>query len=255
MARGRPWDRSELLPALSLYYQIPFGSIDARNPAIRALASDLGRTVGSVALKLANFASLDPTIIESGRKGMQNASQLDRAVFEEFYERWDELAFVMPDKVQDQLDEDRLDVGDPNLFEIGDFPTEILATVAQRRGQRFFRNAVLSAYGNTCCLTGISEPKLLRAGHIIPWSVALDRRLDPRNGLCLNALHDAAFDRGLMTLDDDLRAVFSNDLKAKVPEDCYRDFFAPYSGRLIRQPARLSPLADALEYHRNNVFC
>lgn len=34
-------------------------------------------------------------------------------------------------------------------------------------------------------------------------------RLDPQNGIALNALHDKAFDRGLITFDTELRLVCS----------------------------------------------
>jgi putative restriction endonuclease len=255
MARGRLWNRDELIRALALYYQIPFGSIDGRNPAIQALAGELDRSVGSVALKLANFASLDPTIRQSGRRGMVNASTLDRSIFKEFARRWFELSVVLPDAVLSTLDPvAEVDASLPEQFLIREGPTEIPRTSWVRRGQDFFRRSVLAAYRETCCITGIADPRFLRAGHIIPWRDAESLRLDPQNGLCLNSLHDNAFDQGLLTLDEQHRVVLSRDLAGKIPPDVYRRFFSVYEGSTIQVPDRLPPLDSALEYHRSNVF-
>jgi putative restriction endonuclease len=52
-------------------------------------------------------------------------------------------------------------------------------------------------------VTGITEPGLLRASHIVPWADCTDaQRLDVHNGLLLSALWDAAFDRGLISFAD-----------------------------------------------------
>ncbi len=61
----------------------------------------------------------------------------------------------------------------------------------------------LERWEGRCPLTGISEPGLLRASHIIARSACADEkeRLDPENGLLLSALWDAAFDRGLVSLE------------------------------------------------------
>ena len=64
--------------------------------------------------------------------------------------------------------------------------------------------ALMDYWGARCPLTGISEPALLRASHIVPWSDCTDAlRLDVHNWLLLSALWDAAFDRGLISFADD----------------------------------------------------
>jgi len=76
--------------------------------------------------------------------------------------------------------------------------------VIQRIGQNVFRDALMDYWGGRCPLTGITEPALLRASHIIPWSDCDDaQRLDVHNGLLLSALWDAAFDQGLVSFADD----------------------------------------------------
>jgi predicted restriction endonuclease len=132
--------------------------------------------------------------------------------------------------------------------------TETLALRKQRRGQSFFRNAVLSAYGQKCCITGIEEPALLRASHIIPWSKSPEERLSPMNGLALNTLHDAAFDDGLMTVDESHRVILSSRLRNVVPDRIFADFFSRFSGSKIFEPERFGPSPENLAYHRANVF-
>ena len=76
----RGWTQPEIVAAVELYLRTPFGRIDQRNPEIADLARRLDRTSGAVALKMANLASLDTTL---DRRGMANASALDRRVWAE----------------------------------------------------------------------------------------------------------------------------------------------------------------------------
>ncbi|WP_400240372.1 HNH endonuclease [Methanomethylophilus alvi] len=76
-----------------------------------------------------------------------------------------------------------------------------LRLVNTRVNQDKFRESILKAYNGSCCITGMDEPSLLRASHIKPWADSSEtEKTDVRNGLCLNTLHDAAFDVGLMTV-------------------------------------------------------
>lgn len=83
--------------------------------------------------------------------------------------------------------------------------TEVWRLQLARRGQGVFRDKVMSYWSAACPLTGIGEPDLLRASHIIPWNRCEKEvdRLDPNNGLLLSSLWDAAFDRGLVSFSDD----------------------------------------------------
>jgi hypothetical protein len=82
--------------------------------------------------------------------------------------------------------------------------TEAERLVVQRVGQDIFRAALIDYWGGRCPLTGITEPELLRASHIVSWADSTDeQRLDVYNGLLLSALWDAAFDSGLISFADD----------------------------------------------------
>jgi hypothetical protein len=92
--------------------------------------------------------------------------------------------------------------------------TEAERLIIQRVGQDIFRDRLMTYWQSRCPLTGITDPALLRASHIIAWKdCASDaERLDVHNGLLLSALWDAAFDRGLVTFADDGRPQFSTKL-------------------------------------------
>lgn len=244
------WTREQLLKTLALYCQLPFGKMHSRNPAVVVLASIIERTPSAVALKLVNFASLDPDLRARGVGGMGNTSATDRAIWTEFFGRWDVLADnsvgIEPLEVVD-----RKRSVSPSA-PIG--PTEVLRETTQRRGQAFFRAAVIAAHDGKCCITGITSAAMLRASHIVPWSHDPALRLDPRNGLCLNALHDAAFDRGLITLSDRFVLQVSKRVKAEVPASIYNEMFESRAGSPITMPERFTPSPEMLKFHRRKVF-
>jgi len=249
----RAWTRPELLKVLSLYCQTPFGQMHARNRAVLQLSREISRTPSAIALKLVNFASLDPELRERGVGGMGNTSVADRNIWREFYGKWGALAdnavVMEPPPAADRGPRKRFV---PAVAPIG--PTEIARQTIQRRGQYFFRAAVLAAHNCKCCITGISSEPLLRASHIVPWSYDPALRLDPRNGLCLNALHDAAFDRGLITLTDRFELRVSKRLKDEVPGTVYEEMFECRAGKPITMPERFKPSPEMLEYHRTRIF-
>lgn len=80
--------------------------------------------------------------------------------------------------------------------------TERESLVRQRVGQDLFRDGLMALWAGCCAITGLDEPALLRASHAKPWKDANDaERLDVYNGLLLAAHLDAAFDKGLITVD------------------------------------------------------
>ena len=99
---------------------------------------------------------------------------------------------------------------------VNDLPTttEAERLVVQRIGQDIFRSSLIDYWQGRCPLTGIADKALLRASHIIPWKDCTSdaERLDVYNGFLLSALWDAAFDRGLVTFDDEGQPQFSPSL-------------------------------------------
>ena len=248
------WTKEQLKLAFHLYCQLPFGKLHSRNTEIIKLAKLIGRTPGAVAMKLVNFASLDPAITSTGRTGLGNAGSLDREVWAEFHADWESLA-VECEMLRRNLDrsappEDEVD----ELLVPEDYTGETRRVVTEQRiKQNFFRRAVLSSYQGRCCMSGLSEPRLLVASHIVPWSKDKANRLNPSNGLCLSAIHDRAFDKGLISLTDDFKIVVSKELKRK-KEPFVVEVFLPLDGRTIEPPERFAPQAEFIAWHRKELF-
>jgi hypothetical protein len=216
---GISWSRNELILALYLYCQIPFARTKANNPEVIRLAALLARTPSSVARKLGNFGAFDPLLTKQGITGLTHVSRMDREIWNEFYGRWDSLVF----ESQSLLGKLHAEVAPIEQEEMPiisrpDGPTERPATVLTRLCQSFFRKAILSSYESCCCICGIDLPPLLIASHIVPWSANKDIRSDPENGLCLCALHDKAFDRGLISMNASLEIIVSPSVKATKSE-------------------------------------
>ena len=112
---------------------------------------------------------------------------------------------------------------------------------------------VLSAYNNTCCITGIDIPKLLQASHIKSWSASdpATERNNPTNGLCLNYLHHRAFDEGYITIDIDYRIIISKEIKDRCTTQVYKDFFVKYDGQKIALPQRFLPSIEMIRQHNS----
>ncbi len=262
MAAGRRWTRDELLIALNLYHKLTFGQLHARQPTIVALADKLERGANSVAMKLCNFASLDPALKLRGIKGLEGASALDRTVWNEFHGNLNEAVPVSEEALRKLFGVDEnseLEVLPKEGVRVRKRPpagpTETTASVKMRRGQDYFRDAVLNNFGGRCGVTQLAVRELLIASHILPWGTHVAERLNVRNGLALSRLHDAAFDQGLITFDDSLRMVVSPRLKAELPQRAVAENFAAYAGEPLRLPddAALPDLAFLVE-HRAKKF-
>jgi predicted restriction endonuclease len=251
-----PWTKEQVKLAFNLYCQLPFGKLHKGNKEIIELASLIGRTPSAVAMKLVNLASLDPAITNSGRSGLSNASALDKEVWSEFSADWDKLT-VECLELHKQLKENTTLTKDKinnKLDSIDDYTGETRSVIIQQRiGQSFFRRAVLNSYDNKCCMSGLSDARLLVASHIVPWKSDQLNRLNPRNGLCLSAIHDKAFDRGLITLDENLCVTLSSELKQR-DDKLVKQVFLPLSGKSITLPERFIPEESFLEIHRKEVF-
>lgn len=212
-------------------------------------------------MKLCNFASLDPKITESGRKGLAGASKLDKEIYAEFGQDWSALVAraealwslrvspsdeqVSNSRVKDRVSEFR--------FEPYQGASTTQALVNQRVGQDFFRRAVLANYEDSCCITGIADPRLLVASHIKPWGKDTDTRHNPANGLLLSATLDRAFDRGLITVAKDQRVLVSRQLRESQSRET-RDYFGQFEGLALRPALRFDPEPLFLEWHNENCF-
>ena len=84
--------------------------------------------------------------------------------------------------------------------------------VKQRVHQARFRDAVVSAYSHRCAMSGLPEPQLLDAAHIMPDNDPQFGQPEVVNGLPLSKIHHEAFDRHLIGIDPDYRIHVSKRL-------------------------------------------
>jgi putative restriction endonuclease len=258
MTARRRWQRDELLIALNLYHKLTFGQMHARQPVIVDVAKRLGRGANSLAMKLCNFASLDPALKLRGIKGLAGASTLDRAVWREFHEHLEETAPASETAFRELFGAEEnaaVEVVPKEGVRIfrdrPSGPTSVAASVKVRRGQEYFRETVLNNFANRCGVCGLEVRELLIASHIVPWSKDEGARLEVSNGLCLSRLHDAAFDRGLIGFDDEFRLLITPSLKAALPAAIVSANFGEYVGERLMIPSdAVLPNRDFLAAHR-----
>jgi putative restriction endonuclease len=250
----RLWTRDELILAVNLYCKLPFGKMHRGNPDIIDLANIIQRSPSAIARKLGNFASFDPTLKARGIGGLPNAGKLDGEIWNEFYNDWNNR-LIESEKLLARYKHTTIEK--ISNIEISDLPMDGIEKermVKSRVNQSIFRKMILATYNSSCCITGIDKSELLVASHIVPWSKDESNRLNPMNGLCLNALHDRAFDAGLITISaNDYTVLISHKLKSKNPVEAILQNFIRYDGIPINLPDKFLPDKEFLKLH-NEFF-
>lgn len=252
---SRPWTREEEIIVFNLYCRIPFQKSSKFHPEVVNIAKLIDRTPSSVNMKIGNFGSFDTNLKVQGIVGLSNASKLDKQIWDEFNNKWDELAYLSESLIS-KLKGEKLDNGG-TLNQTISVPLGLdkISAVKQRINQKFFRECVLCSYGCKCCITGITIPELLIASHIKPWNIATEsERTNPRNGICLNSLHDRAFDKGLITVTADFKIKISNKVKMVFSNEILNKYFIGLENTKISLPDKFLPDKLFLEYHNDQIF-
>lgn len=257
------WTREQLLIVLNIYHKLRFGQFDKSQPVIIDLAKQMGRSPSSVAMKLCNLASLDPVLQLRGIKGLKGASQLDRDTWAEYHANPAEIIPLAQEKFDGLFAEDKNKstevIPGKGIRRIPSPPsgeTEAQGISKRRKGQDYFRDVVINNYNGCCGITGLPVRELLVASHILPWSSHEAERLNIRNGIALNRLHDAAFDKHLVGFDDDLKLILSTRLKSVLPDKALTHHFEAYEGNVILLPEDgIPPDMSFLAKHRGMLAC
>ncbi|MEK7725389.1 MAG: HNH endonuclease [Acidobacteriota bacterium] len=246
------WTRKQLIIVFNLYCKIPFSKTVKTYPEVIKTAKLIGRTPSAVAFKLGNFGSFDEELKKRGISGLPNTSKLDKLVWDEFNSDWEELSFqseLLIAELENKPIEETVEIDLTNL-PIG---KERERLVKVRVNQSFFRSTILTSYASKCCITGLNIPELLVASHIKPWKDDSENRTNPQNGLCLNSLHDKAFDRGFITVTTDYKVKTSKYFD-EFNSQVNKEFFTKYEGFVITLPEKFLPKKEFLEYHYEVVF-
>jgi len=253
--KRRLWTRNELILAFNLYLKIPFGKMHRGNPDIVKLAKLINRTPSSVAMRLTNFASIDPFHRSRGISGLPGGAKQCQPIWDEFTEKKEELIFeserILAEAENQTIESKFFYV----LKNIDSFEgKEKLREVKTRVNQNVFRQIVLTNYSTRCAISGIDIPELLNASHIVPWSKNADERLNPSNGICLSKLYDAAFDKGLIGIKEDYSIVLSKRIRNCESKQFYEKYFSYLSYTKISLPERYKPNKEFLAFHLDTIF-
>lgn len=197
---------------------------------------------------------------EYGGLSLEDMAQLVESVYlesEKFAEKLDEAFNATTDGVQ--VSDKANKVADATELVVGDINPESVegrdrvASMKVRLGQAQFRKWILSIYGGKCCVSGLSVPDILRASHIVAWSNDKENRMNPSNGLCLSATYDAAFDRHLISFDEDFRMILSEALRDYCTNEVHKKYFLDFEGEPLQLPVRFLPSQELLSRHRERL--
>lgn len=237
------WTKDECILALYAYCHVPFNKATNSNPWIVKIANVLGRKVTAVKMKIGNFGAFDPALKAHGIVGLANVSKMDKEVWDEYYGHWDRLAY----------DAERIlsESSNGSLSNLKDLPKGVdeYQRAKRRINQDFFRASVLASYDNKCCVSGIIEPDLIEAAHIVSWADDESLRTNPTNGLCLNPLFHKAYDKFLVSITADYKIVLSDRFLESVEDETTHHYLESLQHREIFLPNRFWPDKDNLAKH------
>lgn len=249
------WTRDELILALNLYLKLPFGKLHSGTPEIIHLANLLGRTAGSIAMRLNNFASVDPYHQQRGIGGLPGGRKQVEPIWQEFINNKDALLFeserILAAREHISLEDKYFDALKGTEHLKGEYK---LREIKTRVNQNVFRQIVIANYNGKCAITGIDIPDLLLASHIIPWSKSAEERLNPENGICLSALYDRAYDKGYIGITEKFDILLSKEIIKKHNEEYHVKYFASIAGTKIILPKKYYPKKEFLQFHLDEVF-
>jgi putative restriction endonuclease len=251
----RNWTKEELILGFNLYLKTPFGKMHSRNADIIKLANLIHRTPSSVAMRLTNFASIDPYHKARGVSGLPGGARQCQPIWDEFALNRGELLFES-ERLLALLEEQTIENKYAGLLQdLLNLKGETkLREVKTRVSQNVFRQIVLSNYNGKCAISGLDIPDFLVAGHIVPWAFNERERLNPENGICLSSLYDKAYEKGYIGITTGYEVLLSKQLILNSGKEYFHKFFSNLKGSKIRLPDRFLPKKEFLEYHLDSVY-
>lgn len=253
---GKPWTHEEFMVVFNLYMKMPFGRMSQTNKDVQNLARLMHRKPGSIAYRLVNFAACDKDLQARGIVGMVAGAKQCQPYWDEYFKDRETFLFET-EKILAKFESRSVEeLHRDDLFDIQDLKGEDrIRAVKTRVNQNLFRQRVLSNYDFKCAITGINEPSLLIASHIIPWADNKDERMNPANAICLSPLYDKAFDKGFIGFDKDYHLILSDTIKQYRKEPFYEKHFGCLENQKLIFPEKCyKPNPDFLDYHMKQVF-
>ncbi len=137
------------------------------------------------------------------------------------------------------------------LYDLNDsYGEDAVRETKARIGQDFFRSMLLKNYNSKCAITGLDVPQVLRASHIVAWADDKANRMNPENGILLSATYDAAFDKHLISFDEDYRMIVSKEIKEYYTGEVTKEYFGNLEGKQLILPVKFIPNQELLARHR-----
>ena len=242
------WTKEETIIAFNVYCKIPFKDSNKNHPMIIEYAKIIGRSPSALNMKVGNLGRLDPKLKEKGIVGLSHGSKIERIVWEEFYANPEQYAYESECLIAKYANKS---IEKSSKININDLPNgkERETIVKLRVNQSFFRSAVMTSYNNRCCVSGVGNPQLLEACHIVSWADDSHNRTNPENGLCLNSLFHRAYDKHLMAITPDYEIIISENFMEKVEDSTFEKYLKEINGRKINMPTRFYPQRELLDIH------
>lgn len=248
MVRKDVWTREQLIMALNVYCKIPFKDVKEWHPVIQKYAPLIGRSPVALKMKVGNFGRFDPILRAKGISGLSNGSKFEESIWNEFWGNTEKLAYESERLFAERAGKTVEEYTSIDTCSIPD-GREREAIVRLRVNQNFFREAVLTAYLNKCCITGISNTPLLEACHISGWADDANNRTNPKNGLCMNPLFHRAYDKYLIAITPDYKIIISEQMLNFVEDEEFLSYLRSIQGRCISMPEKFSPDKELLASH------
>ena len=125
--------------------------------------------------------------------------------------------------------------------------TEKQALIKVRLGHSKLREDIIKIKSE-CEICGLSHNKLLIASHIKPWAKSDNiEKLDFENILLLCPMHDALFDKGFISFDDNGKILISKELNEV--EQALVNINEDSCINIVSEKQK-----EYLKYHRDNIF-
>lgn len=242
------WTREETIIAFNLYCKIPFKDSSKTHPDVIRYARIIGRSPSAVNMKIGNLGRLDPSLQQQGITGLTHGAKMEEDVWREFRENPERLAYESERLIAEYSHKK---IEETSQIDTQDLPQgkEREAVVKQRVNQSFFRSAVLNSFNFVCCISGVGNPQLLDACHIVDWSQDEANRTNPCNGLCMTPLFHRAYDKFFIAITPDYKIVVSDEMIERTEKDDFKSYLQGLNGRKIIMPNKFLPSRELLDIH------
>ena len=246
---NRLWTKEEFILTLDLYFRMPFGQIDKRNPDIIKMAELINRTPSSVAMRLCNYANCDPELKARGVKGLAGGYSQCIPYWNQYANKRGDLATAAM-KCRKRLIESAFPENDEAYNHMSEWDSLVNELYDYK-----FQSVVKKNYHDRCAVSGLMASQFLVACHIVPSMDTEESTIDASNGILMTLIYARAFTEGLIGFDANYKIHLSSELKSHQFDKGYYSLFKKYDGaELGIKDVIIKPNPEYLEWHMDTIF-